>query len=55
MGKEKKDFEWLDKTIDGLLNDFESGVSDKEETKNGFFMLIFDELVKQIQNLQEKD
>ena len=50
---EEKNFDWLDRTIEGLLNDFEGGESTLEETKNSFFELIFDKLIKQIQDLQD--
>lgn len=46
-----QNFDWLDNTITGLLNDFESGVSEKEETKDQLFELIFDKLVDKIQTL----
>lgn len=48
-----KTFEWLDTTIDGILNDFEDGVSTKEETKNALYTTIFDNLVKEIQELRD--
>lgn len=46
-------FEWLNATIEGLLNDFENGESTIEETKNGFYETIFDKLVKEIQDLRD--
>lgn len=37
----------------GDINDFESGESSTEETKNGFYTIIFDKLIKQIQDQQD--
>lgn len=52
--KAVQDFNWLDRTIEGLLNDFGDGVSTMEETKNELFALIFDKLINQIQKLHDQ-
>jgi hypothetical protein len=52
--KEEKNFDWLERTIEGLLNDFEGGITEKEETMNQFFELIFGKLVAEIQELRDK-
>lgn len=52
--KEEKTFDWLERTIERLLNDFEGGITGKEETMNQFFELIFDKLVAEIQELRDK-
>lgn len=52
--KAMRDFNWLDGTIEGLLNDFENGESTMEETKNGFYAVIFDKLINEIQKLHDQ-
>lgn len=49
----EQNFDWLDKQVEGLLNDFEGGESTLQETKNGFYEIIFDKLIKQIQEQQD--
>lgn len=53
MKTAEQNFDWLDKQVEGLLNDFDSGESTLEETKNGFYEIIFDKLIKQIQEQQD--
>ena len=53
MKTAEQNFDWLDKQVEGLLNDFEGGESTLEETKNGFYEIIFDKLIKQIQEQQD--